>query len=90
MLAMPHWLGIKASYSLPRVSEDNASVEVPFRTAEYRPEFPNEGFDHLEAARSWEARFVTSYNVEHRHSACATSVRLSDIWARQENPGYTP
>ena len=68
VLAMLHWLGIKASYSRPRVSDDNAFVEALFRTAKYRPEFPNEGFDDLEAARSWAARFVHWYNVEHRHS----------------------
>jgi transposase InsO family protein len=68
VLAMLHWLGIKPSYSRPRVSDDNAFVEALFRTAKYRPEFPNEGFDDLEAARSWAGHFVRWYNVEHRHS----------------------
>jgi len=68
VLAMLHWLGIKASYSRPRVSDDNAFVEALFRTAKYRPEFPIEGFGDLEAARYWAARFVRWYNVEHRHS----------------------
>jgi transposase InsO family protein len=41
VLARLHWLGIKPSYSRPRVSDDNAHAESLFRTANYRPEFPN-------------------------------------------------
>ena len=33
VLAMLHWLGIKPSYSRPRVSDDNAFAEALFRTA---------------------------------------------------------
>ena len=40
VLAMLHWLGVKPSYSRPRVSDDNAFVESLFKTAKYRPEFP--------------------------------------------------
>jgi transposase InsO family protein len=40
VLAMLNWLGIKPSYSRPRVSDDNPFVEALFRTAKYRPEFP--------------------------------------------------
>jgi transposase InsO family protein len=68
VLAMLHWLGIKASYSRPRVSDDNAYVEALFRTAKYRPEFPVTGFADLDTARAWAMRFVHWYNVEHRHS----------------------
>ncbi|RQS55802.1 IS3 family transposase [Burkholderia sp. Bp8963] len=68
VLAMLHWLGIKPSYSRPRVSDDNAYAEALFRTAKYRPEFPAAGFDDLNAARTWAASFVHWYNVEHRHS----------------------
>ena len=38
VLAMLHWLGVKPSYSRPRVSDDNAYAESLFRTAKYRPE----------------------------------------------------
>ena len=69
VLAMLHWLGVKASYSRPRVSDDNAFVESLFRTAKYRPEFPDRGFADLDAARAWAARFVRWYNHEHKHSA---------------------
>ena len=68
VLAMLHWLGIKPSYSRPRVSDDNAFAEAVFRTAKYRPEFPLKGFADLEAARRWAVRFVQWYNHEHRHS----------------------
>ena len=68
VLAMLHWLGIKPSYSRPRVSDDNAFVEALFRTAKYRPEFPLKGFAELDAARQWAACFVRWYNDEHRHS----------------------
>ena len=33
VLAMLHWLGVKPSYSRPRVSDDNAYAESLFRTA---------------------------------------------------------
>jgi len=68
VLAMLHWLGVKPSYSRPRVSDDNAFAESLFRTAKYRPEFPLKGFVDLGAARAWAAEFVRWYNVEHRHS----------------------
>ena len=68
VLAMLQWLGVKPSYSRPRVSDDNAFAESLFRTAKYRPEFPVKGFTDLDAARSWAAEFVRWYNVDHRHS----------------------
>ncbi len=68
VLAMLHWLGIKPSYSRPRVSDDNAFAEALFRTAKYRPEFPLKGFADLDAARQWAKRFVQWHNYEHRHS----------------------
>ena len=68
VLAMLHWLGVKPSYSRPRVSDDNAFVKSLFRTAKYRPEFPARGFADLEQARAWAADFVRWYNHDHRHS----------------------
>ena len=68
VLAMLHWLGIKPSYSRPRVSDDNAFAEALFRTAKYRPDFPVAGFADLQAARGWAVRFTHWYNHEHRHS----------------------
>ena len=68
VLAMLNWLGVKPSYSRPRVSDDNAYAESLFRTAKYRPEFPAKGFASLDEARAWAAEFVRWYNVDHRHS----------------------
>jgi len=68
VLAMLNWLGVKPSYSRPRVSDDNAYAESLFRTAKYRPEFPAKGFADLDEARSWAAGFVRWYNHDHRHS----------------------
>jgi putative transposase len=68
VLAMLNWLGVKPSYSRPRVSDDNAYAESLFRTAKYRPEFPAKGFADLDAGRNWAAGFVRWYNEAHRHS----------------------
>ena len=68
VLAMLNWLGVKPSYSRPRVSDDNAYAESLFRTAKYRPEFPARGFATLEEARAWADEFVRWYNHDHRHS----------------------
>lgn len=55
VLAMLHWLGIKPSYSRPRVSDDNALVESLFRTAKYRPEYPGKGFADLSMRKRGQA-----------------------------------
>jgi len=68
VLAMLHWLGVKPSYSRPRVSDDNAFAESLFRTAKYRPEFPAAGFADLDSARQWAVSFVRWYNHDHKHS----------------------
>lgn len=69
VLAMCHWLGIRTSYSRPRVSNDNAHIESLFRSMKYCPRFPSEGFKDLDDARGWAGRFVRWYNTQHRHSA---------------------
>jgi transposase InsO family protein len=69
MLATMERLGVVASFSRPRVSDDNPFSESCFRTMKYRPEYPERPFASLEQARAWVARFVAWYNEEHRHSA---------------------
>jgi len=69
MLATLQRLGIVASFSRPRVSDDNPYSEALFRTLKYRPEFPNKPFGSLAQARAWVAAFVTWYNTCHLHSA---------------------
>lgn len=69
MLATLRRLGIAASFSRPRVSDDNAICEAIFRTLKYRPGYPKKPFATLEEARAWVATFVAWYNDEHLHSA---------------------
>lgn len=61
-------LGIKASHSRPRVSNDNPFSEAMFRTLKYCPQWPSQGFADLTEAREWMAKFVHAYNEEHQHS----------------------
>ena len=62
-------LGIIASYSRPRVSNDNPFSEALFRTCKYRPDWPHKGFATKEDAQAWVKSFATWYNGEHLHSA---------------------
>ena len=68
MLATMQKLGVVPSFSRPRVSDDNAYCESLFRTLKYRPAYPRQPFESLEAARDWVADFVRWYNMEHLHS----------------------
>lgn len=69
MLATLHRLGVLASFSRPRVSDDNPYAEALFRTLKYRPGYPRKPFETIDAARAWVAGFVAWYNGEHLHSA---------------------
>ena len=60
-------LGVAASYSRPRVSNDNPFSEAQFKTLKYRPEFP-EDFNGIEHARAHLRGFFGWYNDQHRHS----------------------
>ena len=62
-------LRIIASYSRPRVSNDNPFSEALFRTCKYRPDWPRKGFATKEDAQAWVKSFATWYNSEHLHSA---------------------
>jgi transposase InsO family protein len=62
-------LGIMASFSRPRVSNDNPYSEALFRTCKYRPGYPRPGFETIEDSRCWVNQFVLWYNDIHRHSA---------------------
>ncbi|KNY28188.1 IS3 family transposase [Pseudobacteroides cellulosolvens] len=61
-------LGVMASYSRPRVSNDNPYSESLFRTCKYRSNYPSEGFSDIEEARKWVMEFVEWYNNIHYHS----------------------
>jgi putative transposase len=68
MLATLERLGIAASFSRPRVSDDNPFSESLFRTLKYRPNYPEPVFESLSAAQRWMASFVRWYNFQHLHS----------------------
>ena len=63
-------LGITASFSRPRVSDDNPYSEAAFKTLKYRPEIP-ERFGSLEDARTTFASLVDWYNERHYHTGIA-------------------
>lgn len=69
MLVTLERLGVLASFSRPRVSNDNPFSESLFRTLKYRPEYPAQPFASLAAARTWVDGFVHWYNTAHLHSA---------------------
>ena len=63
-----------------------------FRTLKYRPEYPHQGFESLEAARLWSAKFVHWYAYEHQHSGlnfvtphqCHTGEHIEILAKRKE------
>ena len=61
-------LGVTASFSRPRVSNDNPFSEALFRTCKYTPKWPTRGFAAINEARVWVQGFVRWYNLEYRHS----------------------
>ncbi len=69
MLVTLERLGVLASFSRPRVSNDNPFSEALFRTLKYRPEYPDRPFASIAEAETWITAFVRWYNTEHRHSA---------------------
>ncbi len=69
MLATLQQLGVIPSFSRPSVSNDNPYSESLFRTLKYRPEYPEQPFSDLTAARDWVQFFVNWYNKEHLHSS---------------------
>lgn len=66
MLATLEKLGVAASFSRPRVSNDNAYSESLFKTLKYCPKYPDR-FESLEEAKNWMLLFVNWYN-HHPHS----------------------
>ena len=67
VLAMLYWLGVKPSYSRPRVSDDNAYAESLFRTTKYRRD-----------TRNWAPIGAVTLNPE-RDSVVAMATAGEDI-----------
>ena len=91
-LSLLEKLGIKSSFSRPRVSNDNPYSEAMFRTLKYRPDFPHKGFSTLKEARKWARQFVYWYNEVHLHSGlnfvtpvqCHTGEHVAILEKRKE------
>jgi transposase InsO family protein len=62
-------LGITASYSRPRVSNDNPFSEALFRTCKYRSNWPTKGIATKAEAQAWVKSFASCFNGEHLHGA---------------------
>jgi putative transposase len=60
-------LGVTRSLSRPRTSNDNPFSEANFKTAKYRPDYPDR-FASVDEARTWMRRFARWYNHDHYHS----------------------
>lgn len=67
MLATLEKLGVAASFSRPRVSNDNPYSESLFKTLKYCPKYPD-NFESIEEAKKWMLLFVDWYNNKHLHS----------------------
>ena len=67
MLATLEKLGVAASFSRPRVSNDNPYSESLFKTLKYCPKYPDY-FSSLAEAKIWTTLFVDWYNNRHHHS----------------------
>jgi putative transposase len=76
-------LGVDASHSRPRVSNDNAFSEAQFKTLKYQPDFPG-CFQDLEQGRAWCAEFFDWYNYHHQHSALALFTPADVFYGRVE------
>ncbi len=60
-------LGITKTHSRPYTSNDNPYSEAMFRTAKYRPQFPDR-FGSIQDVIGFGREFFPWYNGEHRHS----------------------
>ena len=74
--------GITASCSRPRVSHDSPFAESLFRTLKTRHDYPAQGKDHKEQARSCVAAAVSWINPQHRPGTSAASLPCSGAGVR--------
>ena len=63
-------LGVTASHSRPRVSNDNPFSESRFTTAKYQPDYPGKLAD-IAHGRQWCEHYFGWYNFSHHHSSLA-------------------
>lgn len=63
-------MGVTASHSRPRVSNDNPFSEAQFKTQKSQPDYPHK-FQSSDHARRWCADYFDWYNRSHHHSGLA-------------------
>lgn len=69
MIAKLEALGVAASFSRPRTSDDNPFSESLFHTLKSRPEYPSRPFVGIPAAKAWVTAFVAWYDDSHLHGS---------------------
>lgn len=77
-------LDILASYSRPRISDDNPYSESHFKTVKYAPTYPGR-FSKPEDARAYFRVFFPWYNTQHRHSGLGLMTPENIHCGRAEN-----
>ena len=76
-------LGVTKSHSRPHVANDNPFSEAQFKTAKYRPDYPDR-FGSLADAHGWGQGFFTWDNDHHHHTALALLTPADVHWGRAE------
>jgi transposase InsO family protein len=83
-------LGVAASYSRPRVSDDNPHIESQFKTLKYQPDFPLR-FQSFGAASNWCGEYYPWYNQDHHHAGIALYTpadlffgNVEAVWAKRQ------
>jgi len=79
--AMSILLGVKLSFSRPKVSNDNPYSEGFFKTVKYDLTFP-EHFETVDDARAYCEIFFPAYNDNHRHSGIGYHVPANVHYGR--------
>ncbi|MCB9376136.1 MAG: transposase [Microthrixaceae bacterium] len=62
----------------PRTSNDNPFIEAHFKTAKYRPDYPDR-FESLDQARTWMRRFAHWYNHDHTELKDETALLHTEL-----------
>ena len=81
-------LGITASYSRPRVSNDNPFSEALFRTCKYRPDWPTKGFATKADAQAWVKSFASWYKPRPPDLTQGDSHERRDLQWHQGKGGF--
>jgi len=63
-------LGVRQSFSRPRVSDDNPFVESHFKTVKYQPDYPGR-FDGQSHVVEWFGEYFRWHNEDHHHAGLA-------------------